>query len=117
MQAKLVSFGQLEIEGRRFDHDVVVEAGRLRRRDKKPSKARHRGLGHTPLTAAEDIPWSGRRLIIGSGAYGRLPVLPEVFEEAERRGVELVVKPTAEACRLLDDVDLDEVTAILHVTC
>ena len=28
MDAKLVSFGEIEIDGQRFTHDVVVEAGR-----------------------------------------------------------------------------------------
>ena len=27
MQARLVGFGQLEVDGRRFDRDGVVEAG------------------------------------------------------------------------------------------
>ena len=40
MDARLVSFGKLEIDGRRFDHDVVVEGGRVRRRKKGPSKVR-----------------------------------------------------------------------------
>ena len=35
--------------------------------------------------------------MIGTGAYGRLPVMKEVKLEAERRHVELVIVPTSEA--------------------
>lgn len=71
--------------------------------------------GHTPLSATEDIPWSCRRLVVGSGAHGALPVMDEVAEEAERRGVELVILPTREA---LDELrGTKDSNAILHVTC
>ncbi len=117
MKAELVAFGQLEIEGQTYRRDVVIEAGRIRKRDKAPSKALpHRGR-HTPLTAAEEIPWGGRRLIVGTGAKGQLPISTELSEEAGRRGISIEALPTEEACRLLGDVDPADVFAILHVTC
>jgi hypothetical protein len=117
MDARLVSFGQLEIDGRRFDKDVVIEGGRVRRRKKGPSKAYRDRFGHTPLSADEAIPWSAPRLIVGTGAAGQLPIMPELYREARRRGVELIARPTAEACSLLEAADPREVAAILHVTC
>jgi len=117
MQARLVSFGQLDIDGQRFDHDVVIEHGRIRKRRKGPSKPFRDRYGHTPLSIDEAIPWSARRIIIGTGADGRLPVRQEVLLEAARRGIELVVRPTAEACSVIADIPDDEVAAILHVTC
>ncbi len=56
------------------------------------------------------------RLVIGNGAEGALPVLPEVTEEAARRGVELVIVPTVDAIELLREAGLGT-NAILHVTC
>lgn len=117
MHARLVQFGELEVDGRRFAKDVVIEAGQVRKRKKKSSKAYRDQFGHTPLSAGESIPWRGRRLIVGTGAYGRLPIMPEVAEEAERRGIELVAVPTNQACRLIEDCPDAEVNAILHVTC
>ena len=73
--------------------------------------------GHTPLSLGEHLPWSGRRLIVGTGMYGHLPVMPEVVQEAERRKVELVVVPTEAACRLLADRKDQDVHAVLHATC
>jgi len=111
------SFGAIVIEGARFEHDVVVEAGRVRRREKGPSKAYRNRYGHTPLSSDEDIPWSAPRLVVGTGASGQLPIMPEVWEEAKVRGVELITLPTSEACELLRSIDEGEICAILHVTC
>ena len=117
MKAELVAFGQLEIEGQRYQRDVVIDGGAIRRRDKGPSKALKGRSRHTPLSAAEQLPWGGKRLIIGTGARGQLPIEAEVGEEAKRRGIAIEALPTKEACRLLADIDPDDVYAILHVTC
>lgn len=117
MEARLVSFGLLEIEGRRFDRDVVLEAGHVRRRRKKPSKAYRDRYGHTPLSVDEEIPWSAPRLIVGTGVSGQLPIMPELYQEAKRRGVDVVAVPTQEACRLLSGVGPREAAAVIHVTC
>ena len=117
MKARLVAFGNLKLEGEWYGRDVVIEAGRVRRRRKGASKARRGEFGHTPLTNAEEIPWGGRRLIVGTGADGALPIASDVYEEAERRGVRIEAMPTRDACRLLADLDPRDVHAILHVTC
>ena len=117
MELSYTDFGAITVEGKRYEHDVIVEAGRVRARSKKPSKPFRSEFGHTPLSVGEDIPWSGSRLIVGTGASGRLPIMPEVLAEAEVRDIELTAVPTAEACRLLAAVEPGEVYAILHVTC
>jgi hypothetical protein len=117
VNVRLVSFGEIEIDGRRLQHDVVIEDGRVRKRKKGPSKAYRDRFGHTPLSTDEAIPWSSGRLIVGTGAAGQLPVMPEVLEEARRRGVEVVVRPTADACVLLSSEPGTGASAILHVTC
>ena len=117
MKAKLMAFGELEIDGRRYDHDVVIDGGKIRQRVKKASKAYRAADGHTPLSLAENLPWGGRQLIVGAGMYGRLPVLPKVSQEAVRRKIERVIVPTEAACRLLADRKDQDVYAVLHVTC
>lgn len=117
MQCRLVSFGLIEVDGSRFDHDVVIEAAHVRRRKKGPSKRQRGAFGHTPLTADERIPWSASVLIIGTGANGQLPISDDVYREASRRGVEVIARPTAEACELLTEADASSTAAILHVTC
>jgi hypothetical protein len=110
------SFGLIRIDGVTYEHDVIVDRGEVRKRNKKPSKKFRDDYGHTPLSKEEEIPWKCRRLVIGTGAHGALPVMKEVKREAERRKVKLVVLPTAEAIQLLEE-DLEETNAILHVTC
>ena len=117
MKAKLMAFGELEIDGQRYAHDVVIDGGKIRKRVKKASKAYREAYGHTPLSLQEKLPWGGRQLIVGTGMYGRLPVMPEVEQEAARRKVELVILPTEAACRLLTGQKDRDVHAVLHVTC
>lgn len=74
-------------------------------------------FGHTPLAADEELPWDGGRLIIDTDAHGSLPIMPEVVEEARRRGVDLTALPSENARRLVASLDRDEVHAVLHVTC
>jgi hypothetical protein len=109
-------FGALEIDGVTYEHDVVIDRGRVRKRKKKRSKPFRGAFGHTPLSVAEDIPWRCRRLVIGTGAAGGLPVMPAVEREAEARHVELVVVGTAEAIEELARAGA-RTNAILHVTC
>jgi len=117
MDARLIASGEIEIDGRRYPHDVVIERGRVRKRRKGPSKAFRDQFGHTPLSAQEAIPWHGHHLIVGTGADGQLPVMDDVIAEADRRGIQVIAVPTDEACRMLRDRPADRIDAILHVTC
>ena len=107
-------FGHVTIDGTHYDTDLVVEQGTIRRRDKKPSKPWKRQFGHTPLSAAEEIPWSAARLVVGTGAQGMLPIMDEVKQEAARRGVTLEGMPTEEALRYVNEAITN---LILHLTC
>jgi hypothetical protein len=117
MQVRLLRFGSIEVEGREYENDIVIEGGRVRKRRKKPSKPYRGEFGHTPLSADEELPWGGGQLIIGTGAYGSLPIMAQVPEEARRRGVDFTAIPTKDACRLITSLDRRDVYAVLHVTC
>ena len=110
------SFGSLQIDGVTYDYDVVIDRGELRKRKKKASKAFRGAYGHTPISIEEYIPWKCRRLVIGTGAHGALPVMKEVRREAHRRGVELLTLPTHEAIGLLNEGG-KKTNGIIHVTC
>jgi hypothetical protein len=110
------SFGSLRVDGVTYDHDLIIDRGKIRKRKKSASKGFRGAYGHTPLSTAEDIPWRCRRLVIGTGAYAALPVMPQVRQEAQRRNVDLVVLPTAEAIDVLRTSATDT-NAVLHLTC
>lgn len=115
MRFESFSFGSIRIDGTTYDHDVVIDHGEVRKREKKPSKKFRDNFGHTPLSIDERIPWQCRRLVIGTGT-GALPVMEQVQREAQRREIELVIVPTARAIELLKQEAADT-NAILHVTC
>lgn len=117
MRARFSSFGEIEIDKARYQHDVVIERGVVQKRKKKASKPYRIQYGHTPLSAGEPIPWVGKKLYIGTGMYGSLPIMPEVYKEAEKRGVKMVVEKTEAICRLLEELQPKDINAVLHVTC
>ena len=110
------SFGSVRVDGVTYDHDLIIDRGKIRKRKKGASRQFRGAYGHTPLSAAEDIPWRCRRLVIGTGADGALPVMNELHGQARRRGVELVIVPTAQAISVLAKTTKDT-NAILHLTC
>ena len=110
------SFGSIRVDGVTYDHDLVIDRGKIRKRKKAASRKFRGAYGHTPLSAAEDIPWRCRRLVIGTGADGALPVMQEVRDEARRRNIDLVVLPTAQAVAVLTKTAADT-NAVLHLTC
>ena len=117
MDVQLLGFGSIEVEGRAYEHDIVIDRGAVRKRSKKPSKPYRAKFGHTSLSTDEDLSWGGPRLIIGTGVHGHLPIMPEVVAEAARRNIDLVAVPTDQACRLIAGLKQPEVSALLHITC
>ena len=115
MRFEAFSFGSIRIDGVTYDHDVVIDGERVRERDKKPSKKYREEFGHTPVSVDEKIPWKCQRLVIGTGT-GALPVMDEVKREAKRRGVQLLILPTAKAIAELETYP-KQANAILHITC
>ena len=116
MQFTGYSFGSVRVDGVTYDHDLVIDRGKVRKRKKAASRKFRGAFGHTPLSAEEDIPWRCRRLVIGTGAEGALPVMQQVRDEARRRKVDLVILPTAAAIDVLAGA-LKDTNAVLHVTC
>ena len=64
------SFGSIQVDGVTYDHDLIIDRGKIRKRKKAGSRKFRDAYGHTPLSVAEDIPWRCRRLVVGTGAGG-----------------------------------------------
>ena len=116
MDLETRTFGSITIDGIVYEHDVIIDRGKIRKRKKKPSKKFREQFGHTPVLVEEAIPWKCRNLVIGTGRYGSLPVMDEVKREARQRGVALLIVPTEEALQTLATKSKNT-NAILHVTC
>jgi len=89
MQFESFSFGSIRIDGISYDHDVLIDRGKVRKRRKKGSRKFRNAFGLTP---------------------------DQVRLEAQRRKVEVVIVPTPQAVELLKREPV-ETNAILHVTC
>jgi len=111
-----VHFGSIAIDGVTYAHDVVIDRGEVFKRKKKPSKQFREQFGHTPVSIEEKLPWICKRLVVGTGKYGSLPVMDEVKREARRRKIDLIIVPTDEAIEVFARNPKDT-NAVLHVTC
>ncbi len=69
-----LQFGQITIDGKTYNEDIVIDGNKIIWRDKTASRKQKAVYGHTPLTIEENIHWDCKQLVIGSGMYGRLPV-------------------------------------------
>ena len=67
MRFEQYSFGSIQIDGVSYDHDLIVDRGKITKRKKAASKRFRDAYGHTPLPVVEEIPWRRRRLEIGTG--------------------------------------------------
>jgi hypothetical protein len=111
----LLRFGSVRVDGVTYDHDLIIDCGKIRKRKKAASRKFRGAYGYTPVSAEEDIPWRCRRLVIGTGADGALPVMQQVRDEARRRKVDLAVVPTAQAIAVLAQARA-HTNAVLHLT-
>jgi hypothetical protein len=60
MRFEKSSFGSIRIDGT-YEHDVVIDRGKVHKRKKKPSRKFRDAYGHTPLSIEEKIPWKCQR--------------------------------------------------------
>src|SRR5260370_33952229 len=106
MRFEKFSFGSIRIDGVTYEHDVVIDRGKVSKRKKKPSKKFRDAFGHTPLSVEEGIPWKCQRLVIATGT-GALLLMKAVKQEAKRRKLKLLVLPTPQAINELKDNPAD----------
>jgi hypothetical protein len=106
------SFGRIVVDGEEQTSDVIVLPNRV-------YTNWWRWEGHSlaieDLSEVEgELP---EKLILGTGAYGRLRPPRAVIEELERRGIHVEVLQTADAVRRYGDLDERRTAAALHLTC
>jgi len=111
-------YGWIEIDGIRYDHDVIVHRDRsVEKRSKKKSRKYRGFFKHTPLTDNElaflvkekpDI------VYIGTGQFDDLPITSEALEILAK--FRAIIRPTPEIMNFLCD-EYRSYAAILHVKC
>jgi hypothetical protein len=111
-------FGWLEIEGERYEHDVLIRLnGEVERRKKKLSK-RVYGTSHViALDEARHVYQKGATaLIVGSGQQGQVHLSPEAEQYFRRRRCEVRLRPTPQALEIWNETS-GKTIGLFHVTC
>jgi len=116
-EIKDLKFGSITVNNVVYEDDIIISAGEVKKRKKGASKDQREKYGHTPITAAENIPWDCDTLVIGIGMSGRLPVPDEFKEEARKKGVVLVLLETPEAVEYFTKHYRRGMNAVFHITC
>ena len=111
-------FGWIEIDGERYEHDVLIRLdGGIKKRKKKLSK-RVYGTSHTiSLDEAKHVYEDGATtLIVGSGQHDMVRLSEEAAKYFQRRDVEVRQFPTPEAISAWNDAPKKSI-GLFHVTC
>jgi hypothetical protein len=111
-------FGSVTIDGKVFEHDVLIRlGGQVEKRKKKLSKAVY-GTSHTiSLAEAKHLYQKGAvRLLIGAGQHGRIELSEEAAAYLERHRCQVELLPTPEVIAVWNQAE-GPVVAMLHVTC
>jgi hypothetical protein len=112
MRIEGYSFGRVLVDGEEHTKDVIVLPNRVVgdwwRRD-----------GHSLVLedleeVLEELP---ERLIVGTGAYGRMRPDPRAIERLRERDVEVESLPTPDAVERFGELDPSRTAAALHLTC
>ena len=106
------SFGRVTIDGREETHDVIVLPERVVR-----GWWRKEGHGLVLEDLEEVLDDLPERLVVGTGAYGRMRPDPGALETLRARGVDVEVFPTADAVQRYAQLDPTRTAAALHLTC
>lgn len=112
------AFGEITIDGKTYDHDVVIRlSGEVVKRKKKLSKKLY-GTSHV---LSEDearflFEKGCDQIIIGSGQMGNVQLSPEAKAYFRKKDCEVLLKPTPEAIRTFNRSHAHKI-GLFHVTC
>ena len=111
-------FGAITIDGKTYEHDVVVRlSGEVVKRKKKLSK---RLYGTSHVLSEDEAKFLFEKgcdqVVIGSGQMGNVQLSPEAEAYFERKGCEVLLKPTPEAIQTFNRSRAKRI-GLFHVTC
>jgi len=112
------AFGEIVIDGKTYDHDVVIRlSGEIIKRKKRLSKRLY-GTSHVlSKDEAKFLFEKGcEQIIIGSGQFGNVQLSPEAEAYFAKHDCEVLLKPTAEAIGAFNRSRARKI-GLFHVTC
>jgi len=118
MQIEGTTFGSITIDGKTYEHDIVIRlSGEVVKRKKKLSK-RYYGTSHTlSKDEAKFVFEKGcELLILGSGQEGNVHLSPEAESYFAKKDCRVLLQRTPEAINLFNKSRAKKV-GLFHVTC
>lgn len=113
MRIDSYDFGQIVIDGRTYRQDLLIWPGHI-----KSDWWRAEGHLLQIPDVFEALAGAPQVLVVGAGAYGRMEVDRELAVYLQDKGIELVAKPTREACLVINQMPENRRwAAALHLTC
>ena len=111
-------FGKITIDGRTYEHDVIIRlSGEVTKRKKKLSKQLY-GTSHVvSKDEAKFVFEKGcRQLILGSGQQGNVQLSPEAEAYFAKQNCQVVIQPTPQAIHAFNETHAKKI-GLFHVTC
>jgi hypothetical protein len=111
-------FGSITIDGKAYEHDVIVRlSGKVEKRKKKLSKETY-GTSHIiSKDEAKFVFEDGCDvLIVGAGQEGNVRLSPEASDYFNKKRCKVLLQPTPEAIRSFNQSH-DKKIGLMHVTC
>lgn len=118
MKIEGTAFGEITIDGKTYDHDVVVRlSGEVIKRKKKLSKKLY-GTSH--VLSEDEAKFLFEKgcdqIVIGSGQMGNVQLSSEAAAYFDKKGCKVLLRPTPEAIRLFNRSHAHKI-GLFHVTC
>ncbi len=106
-------FGQMTVNGELFTRDLIILPDRI-----IPDWWRRDGHSLEPDDLKEILDTGVCILVAGTGAYGRMKILPETRKAAMAHGIRMEIAPTGDAWKIYNELSKTEKTAgAFHLTC
>jgi hypothetical protein len=118
MEIEGTTFGTITIDGKTYEHDVIVRlSGEVVKRKKKLSK-KYYGTSHVlSKDEAKFVFESGcEQLILGSGQMGNVHLSPEAEAYFAKKGCKVLLQSTPEAIHVFNRSHAKKI-GLFHVTC
>src|SRR5438067_12148356 len=118
MEIERTTFGTITIDGKTYEHDVIIRLfGEVARRKKKLSK-KYYGTSHVlSKDEAKFIYEDGcEQLILGSGQMGNVHRSPEAETHFANKGCTVLLHPTPKAIHRVNNSHAKKI-GCCHLTC
>jgi hypothetical protein len=118
MRIDHTEFGEITIDGKTYEHDVIIRlSGEVVKRKKKLSK---RLYGTSHIVSKDEAKFvfekGWKQLILGSGQEGNVHLSPEAEAYFAKKDCKVVSRPTPQAIRAFNEEHGKKI-GLFHVTC